>query len=135
MTLFLGEVFFNLLKHWGSILKFGLSSVLEILEYWLVYANKFSWIAQSTFWMGQINEVSISFFVQVFLKKVWLRKPRNTIPSRNLLFSYFLAFSPLFFFSTFAFFCCLAARKNKRLTKKRGDKKKRLQQNKTAAKN
>ena len=54
------EVFCSYVKH------FEFSHMKEIVESWLVYVKKFSWIIQSCFLTEAIKKVSASFFFLLF---------------------------------------------------------------------
>ena len=64
--------------------------VKEIVESWLVYLNKFSWIIQSCFLTETMKQtklvsVSFSFFSEIFLEtNKFQRKKRHSYNSYNL---------------------------------------------------
>ena len=58
-----GGLLLKILKYFEVMLNiFESSYVKEVVESWLVYVNKFSWISNHVSWPKKQNKVSASFF-------------------------------------------------------------------------
>ena len=73
VTQLAGGLLLKMLKCFKVILNvFEFSHVKAIAESWLVYGNKFSWIAQSCFQMRQLKKLvpaSFFFFLELLREK------------------------------------------------------------------